>query len=104
MFIQTLDSCSHYKSGAYQKWEPAWLVLTEKSMEFSSWKRFYYVVSSIICCPKEARASIVLHEYWMSAILSCNRLSKKEQNKSVRGLFRKTPAPHSTVNYLRCAV
>ena len=32
-------------------------------MEFSSWKRF--VVNCIICCAKEARASIVLNIEWV---------------------------------------
>ena len=73
-------------------------------------KTFYNVVNSIICCAKEACASIVLYIEWVQfVVLNCEKLQKyrfkqgkKEQNLSDRGLFKKA-APHSAV-YLRCDV
>ena len=44
-------------------------------MEFSSWKRFTYVVNAIICCAKEARASIVVIIEWVQFVLqNCEKL------------------------------
>ena len=55
-------------------------------------------VNSTICCAKEARTSIVLNIEWVQfALQNCEKLH------SVRGLYDKKAAPHSTV-YHRCDV
>ena len=91
MFIQTLDSSNCKLVGACQKWEPLRLAekvllgifflsfslkaqdqifLTEKSRHYGIlfMKTFYNVVNAIICCAKEARASIVLDIKWVQFV------------------------------------
>ena len=71
-------------------------------------KTFYNVVSAIICCAKEARASIVLDIDNLQFVLqNCEKLpnyrfkSCKKRTNSVWGLYdKKKTAPHSTF-YLR---
>ena len=71
-------------------------------------KRFYNVVSAIICCAKEARASIVLDIDNLQFVLqNCERLPnyrfkscKKRQILSEVCMIKKKTAPHSTF-YLR---
>ena len=59
-------------------------------------KTFYNVVNSIICCAKEARASIVLNIEWVQFVLkNCAKLH------SVRGLYDKKQRLHV---YLGCDV
>ena len=59
-------------------------------------KTFYNVVNSIICCAKEARASIVLNIEWVQFVLkNCAKLH------SVRGLYDKKQRHHV---YLGCDV
>ena len=72
--------------------------MTEQSRHYGivSMKTIYNKVNSIICCAKEERASIVLNIEWVQfALQNCEKLH------SVRGLYDKKAAPHSTV-YLRC--
>ena len=60
-------------------------------------KTFYNVVNSVICCAKEARASIVLDNEWVQFVLqNCGKLQKyrflkigQKRAKSVRGLYKK---------------
>ena len=62
----------------------------------SLYETFYNVVNSIICCAKEARASIVLNIEWVQFVLkNCAKLH------SVRGLYDKKQCLHV---YLGCDV
>ena len=71
-------------------------------------KTFYNVINAIVCRAKEARASIVLDIKWMQFVLqNCEilqnylfNLNKAKRTNSVRGLYDKKTAPHSTA-YLR---
>ena len=71
-------------------------------------KTFYNVINAILCCAKEARASIVLDIKWVQFVLqNCEKLqnywfklNRVKKKNSVRGLYDKKTTPHSTA-YLR---